>query len=205
VRALSAGFAAALSEAVARTGALVIADEVQCGLGRTGVPFYSAALGLKPDLMALGKALGGGVPIGAALASEEVASSLAAGDHGSTYGGNLLACRAGLVFIEELVDRGVLDHVKDVSRHLDRRLRAIQKEHDGVKAVLGAGLLRGLEMESDATPIVDAARRRGVLVNRTATRVVRMLPPLTIAKEDLDLGIDRLAEAIQETTAEVRA
>jgi acetylglutamate kinase len=205
VRALTSEFSAAVNAAAARTGALVIADEVQCGLGRTGVPFYSAALGLKPDLMALGKALGGGVPIGAALSSEAVAASLAPGDHGSTYGGNLLACRAGLVFIEELVDRDLIGHVRDVSAHLDDRLRAIRKENDSVKNLLGVGLLRGLEMDADAGPIVDAARRRGVLVNRTATRVVRMLPPLTIAKDDLDLGIDRLAEAIQETTAEVRA
>jgi predicted acetylornithine/succinylornithine family transaminase len=205
VRALTPVFAAAVNEARSRTGALVIADEVQCGLGRTGVPFYSAALGLKPDLMSLGKALGGGVPIGAALASEEVGTSLAPGDHGSTYGGNLLACRAGLVFIEELIDRHLIDHVKDVSGHLDRRLQAIQKENESVKNLLGVGLLRGLEMETDATPIVDAARRRGVLVNRTATTVVRMLPPLTISKDELDLGVDRLAEAIQETTAEVRA
>jgi acetylglutamate kinase len=205
VRALTPEFARAVNEAAARTGALVVADEVQCGLGRTGVPFYSAALGLKPDLMSLGKALGGGVPIGAALASEAVGTSLAPGDHGSTYGGNLLACRAGLVFLEELIDHHVIDHVKEVSGHLERRLQAIRKENDSVKNLLGVGLLRGLEMETDAAPIVDAARRRGVLVNRTATRVVRLLPPLTISKDDLDLGVDRLAAAIQETTAEVRA
>jgi acetylglutamate kinase len=204
VRALTSEFAAAVNDAAARS-VLVIADEVQCGLGRTGVPFYSAALGLRPDLMALGKALGGGVPIGAALASEAVATSLSPGDHGSTYGGNLLACRAGLVFIEELIDRDLIGHVRDVSAHLDGRLKAIRKGNDSVKNLLGVGLLRGLEMDADAGPIVDAARRRGVLVNRTATRVVRMLPPLTISKDELDLGIDRLAEAIQEATAEVRA
>jgi acetylornithine/succinyldiaminopimelate/putrescine aminotransferase len=109
------------------------------------------------------------------------------------------------VFLEELIDHHVIDHVKEVSGHLERRLQAIRKEHDSVKNLLGVGLLRGLEMETDAAPIVDAARRRGVLVNRTATRVVRLLPPLTISKDDLDLGVDRLAAAIQETTAEVRA
>ena len=95
VRPLTPAFAAAINEACARTGALFIADEVQSGLGRTGYPFYFAALGLKPHLVSVGKALGGGVPIGAALVSQEVADTISFGDHGSTYGGNLLACRAG--------------------------------------------------------------------------------------------------------------
>ncbi len=205
VRALTPEFAESVDRACRRTGALLIADEVQCGLGRTGVPFYSAELGLRPDLMALGKALGGGVPIGAALASEEVASSLAPGDHGSTYGGNLLACRAGLVFVEELIDRNLIGHVKEVAAHLDGRLRTIASRREGVVNLLGVGLMRGLEMDVDAAPVVEAARRRGVLVNRTATRVVRLLPALTISRDELDLGIDRLAEALQDVTAEVRA
>ena len=97
VRPLTPAFAAALNEASARTGALIIADEVQSGSGRTGYPFYSAAIGLKPHLMALGKALGAGVPVGATLVSSEVATKIMAGDHGTTYGGNLLACRAALL------------------------------------------------------------------------------------------------------------
>ena len=105
VRPLQPEMAAAITRRAATTGALLIADEVQCGLGRTGVPFYSSTLGLQPDLMALGKALGGGVPVGAALFSERVADAAAFGDHGSTYGGNLLACRAALVFLEELTVR----------------------------------------------------------------------------------------------------
>ena len=99
VRPLSSAMVSAIDAACRASGALLIADEVQCGLGRTGVPFYSSVLGLKPDLMATGKALGAGVPIGAALLSERVASAAAFGDHGSTYGGNLLACRAALVFL----------------------------------------------------------------------------------------------------------
>ena len=99
VRPLPQAMAAAIGESCRSTGALLIADEVQCGLGRTGRAFYSGALGLQPDLMALGKALGGGVPVAAAMFSERVASKAAFGDHGSTYGGNLLACRAALVFL----------------------------------------------------------------------------------------------------------
>src|SRR5262249_39162330 len=98
VRPISKTMADAIAAACRRTGALLIADEVQCGSGRTGRPFYSSALGLRPDLMALGKALGAGVPIGATLFSERVAAAAKPGDHGTTYGGNLLACRAALVF-----------------------------------------------------------------------------------------------------------
>jgi acetylornithine/succinyldiaminopimelate/putrescine aminotransferase len=100
VRPLSRPMADAVADACRRTGALLIADEVQCGLGRTGRPFYFTMLGLQPDLLALGKALGAGVPVGAAMFSERVGAAAAFGDHGSTYGGNLLACRAALVFLE---------------------------------------------------------------------------------------------------------
>ena len=114
VRPFSQPMADAIKQACARTGALLIADEIQCGLGRTGRPFYSGVLGLEPDLMAVGKALGAGVPIAAALFSERVAKAAAFGDHGSTYGGNLLACRAALVFLEELIDRDLISHVASV-------------------------------------------------------------------------------------------
>src|SRR5205823_2231278 len=125
VRPLTAAFAAALGEACKRSGALLIADEVQSGLGRTGWPFYSAALGLKPDLVAVGKALGSGVPIGAALVGDNVAAAISFGDHGSTYGGNLLACRAALCFLDELIDGGLLAHVGRVGRYFEERLAAI--------------------------------------------------------------------------------
>src|SRR5438128_6798182 len=118
IRPLTPAFAEAITEACAKSGALFIADEVQSGLGRTGYPFYFAALGLKPHLVAIGKALGGGVPVGAALVSEEVARTVAFGDHGSTYGGNLLACRAALCFLDQLVGGGLLGHIGRVGYHL---------------------------------------------------------------------------------------
>ena len=112
VRPLTPAFAAALTDACAKTGALLICDEVQGGLGRTGVPFHFQTLGLKPHLVSLGKALGAGVPIGAALISDEVAKTISYGDHGSTYGGNLLSCRAALTFLTELVEGGVMENAK---------------------------------------------------------------------------------------------
>ncbi len=115
VRPMTPEFAAAVNEVCASSGALLVADEVQCGLGRTGRPFHFTALGLSPDLVAVGKALAGGVPMGAALVSERVAGALSFGDHGTTFGGNLLACRAALVCLDALLG-GVIDHVKQVAR-----------------------------------------------------------------------------------------
>src|SRR5438128_1943019 len=156
VRPLTAAFAHAIGEACSKTGALLIADEVQSGLGRTGYPFYFAALGLRPDLVSVGKALGGGVPVGAALISEEVARTISFGDHGSTYGGNLLACRAALCFLDQLVGGGLLGHVNRVGRHFEARLRAIAAKQPLVKEVRGAGLMWGLELSRDAAPVVPA-------------------------------------------------
>jgi acetylornithine/N-succinyldiaminopimelate aminotransferase len=192
---LSADFVQAVKAATARTGTLLIADEIQCGLGRTGYPFYSTALGLAPDLIAIGKALGGGIPIGAALLREAVAQAVAPGDHGSTYGGNLLACRAGLYFIDQLLEGDLLAHVTAVGAHFERRLEQLVKAHPMAKEVRGAGVMRGIEIDRPAAAVVDAARPLGLLVNATAKTVVRLLPPLTITPEEIDEGMDRLDQA----------
>jgi acetylornithine/N-succinyldiaminopimelate aminotransferase len=199
VNPLSREMAAAIKAACADTGALLIADEVQCGLGRTGVPFYSRVLGLEPDLMALGKALGAGVPIGAALFTDRVAASAAPGDHGSTYGGNLLACRAALVFLEELIDHDLIGHVARVGAHLEQGLRAIAAARPAVRQIRGAGLMWGIDLDRPALPVVDAALRLGLLVNRTADTVVRLLPPYVITTSEIDEALGLLDQAIAVT------
>jgi predicted acetylornithine/succinylornithine family transaminase len=196
VRPLTPAFAAAIEEACERTGALLIADEVQSGLGRTGAPFYYQTLGLTPDLVSVGKALGSGVPIGAALISDGVASKISYGDHGTTYGGNLLACRAALCFLGELLEGGVMAHVAAVGRHFEERLRGIKAKHSFVKEIRGAGLIWGLDLDREATAVVPAGLARGVIVNRTADTVVRMLPPLVITNADVDEGLNRLDVAL---------
>jgi acetylornithine aminotransferase/acetylornithine/N-succinyldiaminopimelate aminotransferase len=196
VRPLTPAFAGAIAEACAKTGALLIADEVQSGLGRTGYPFYFAALGIKPHLVAVGKALGGGVPIGATLVSQEVADTIKFGDHGSTYGGNLLACRAALCVLDELVGGGLLAQVARVGRHFEQRLRSIAAKHPMVKEVRGKGLMWGLELDRDAAAVVPAALQQGVIVNRTAEKVVRLLPPLVITETDADEALGRLDAAL---------
>lgn len=203
VRPLTRTFAEALEAARARTGALLIADEVQSGLGRTGQAFYSTVLGVRPDLITVGKALGAGVPVAATLASEAVAQALAPGDHGSTYGGNLLACRAALVFLEELLDRGLLDHVRRVGAALETRLRRLQTAHRSIAEVRGVGLIWGLELTGDALPVVEAALRRGLLVNRTARTVVRLLPPFIVTEEEIDEAVGVLDGVLHEVSVGV--
>ena len=189
VRPLSAAFAAAVNEAARRTGTLVIADEVQSGLGRTGHAFYAPVLGLEPDLVAIGKALGAGIPIGAALMRERVAQTISPGDHGSTYGGNLLACRAALYFVDQLLDGSLLAHVTRVGAHFELRLRELAARHPIVTEVRGQGVMRGLELTIPASNVVDAARPLGLLANATAKTVLRLLPPLTVTESEIDEAI----------------
>jgi predicted acetylornithine/succinylornithine family transaminase len=204
VRPLSKDAVAAINAACVDTGALFIADEVQTGLGRTGVPFCFQAFGLTPDLVSVGKALGGGVPIGACLCSERIAQAVSPGDHGTTYGGNLLACRAAVFFLEQLMDKGLLDHINAVAPHFERQLRTLALRHPLILEVRGAGLMRGLELRVDALPVVDLARERGLLVNRTDEKVVRMLPPLTIETAELDRALDVLDTVFAEIGSEVQ-
>jgi acetylornithine/N-succinyldiaminopimelate aminotransferase len=202
VRPLTREFANTVNEVCQRTGTLLIADEVQCGLGRTGQPFYFQALGMNPDLVPVGKALAGGVPMGAALVKEEVAAALAFGDHGTTFGGNLLACRAALVCLDQLT-AGLMEHVKKTGAHLEARLREMQKKHPAIVEIRGAGLMWGLELNGDAAAVHEAAIRHGVLVNRTAEKVIRLLPPLIITETELDRALGMLDAAFSEVFAGV--
>jgi predicted acetylornithine/succinylornithine family transaminase len=195
VRPIPRETAQAITAACRKTGALLIADEVQCGLGRTGKPFVSPSLGLQPDLMALGKALGGGVPIGAALFSDRVAAAAQPGDHGSTYGGNLLACRAALVFLDALAS-GLMEHVAEVGSHLEAGLRQMASRQPAIRDIRGAGLMWGIELDRPAAPVVDAAFARGILINRTSDTVVRLLPPYVITRQEVDTALAALEPAI---------
>ena len=198
VRPISKATANAIAAACRRTGALLIADEVQCGCGRTGRPFYSGVLGLQPDLMALGKALGAGVPVGAALFSDRVAAAAKPGDHGTTYGGNLLACRAALVFLDEL-SNGLMDHVVAIGAYLERGLRAIASRRPAIKEVRGAGVMWGLDLDKPAAQVVEAALQRKLLINRTSDTVIRLLPPYVITEREIDEALPLLEAAIEAT------
>jgi predicted acetylornithine/succinylornithine family transaminase len=196
VRPLSPACADAIRSACQRTGTLLVADEVQCGLGRTGVPFHYQTLGLEPDLVSVGKALGGGMPVAASLISERVASAIQYGDHGTTYGGNLLACRAALFFLDALVDGGLMANVAAMGARLEAGLRALANRHPQVREVRGRGLMWGLDLTADAAPVIRAALDRGLIVNRTSETVVRLLPPYVITESLIDEGLRLLDDSL---------
>jgi len=196
VRPISAPMAAAIEGVCARTGALLIADEVQSGSGRTGPFLHCRTMGLTPDLVALGKALGAGVPIGVAMFSNAVAAAANPGDHGSTYGGNLLACRAALVFLDALGSADLTASMTAASEQLFAGLRAMQQRVPVMRDVRGAGLMIGIDLTVDAAPVVVAAFERGLLINRTSTTVVRLLPPYIISPADVDAALPLLEDAI---------
>src|SRR6185503_9907008 len=195
VRPIPAATIQAIKDACAKTGTLLIADEVQSGCGRTGQFLGSQTLGLTPDLVALGKALGGGFPIGAAMVSGRIAETIFPADHGTTYGGNLVACRAGLVFLGEL-DRTLQANVREMSVHLFAGLRALQAKHPVITDVRGLGLIAGLDFSKDPAAVVTAALERGLIVNRTSNTVIRLLPPYIVTKRDIDEAIGILDAAI---------
>jgi acetylornithine/succinyldiaminopimelate/putrescine aminotransferase len=136
--------------------------------------------------------------VGAALVRDAVAQRLNFGDHGSTYGGNLLACRAGLFFLDQLSNGGVLGHVAQLGPWVERRLTPLAQKHPAIQEVRGRGLMWGLELDRPAAPVVDAARARNLLVNATAQTVVRLLPPLTVTEGEMDEALTRLDAALSD-------
>jgi acetylornithine/succinyldiaminopimelate/putrescine aminotransferase len=130
---------------------------------------------------------------------------VSAGDHGSTYGGNLLGTRAAAFVLDQLMNHGLIEHVKTVGMHFERRLRSLALQHPLITEVRGAGLMRALQLPVDAMPVVNAARDRGLLVNRTDERVVRLLPPLTIQPAEIDRAVDILDDVFAAVGAEVSA
>jgi acetylornithine/N-succinyldiaminopimelate aminotransferase len=196
VRPIPPALAAAIRESCSRTGALLIADEVQSGSWRTGPFLHSGAIGLTPDLVALAKALGAGVPVGAVLLSERVARTVSPGDHGTTYGGNLLACRAALTFLD-VVD-GMRDSMRMASQRLFERLSGMAAARPAIITdVRGAGLIAGIEVTVDALAVVNAALERGLIINRTSGTVLRLLPPYIVTPADVDTAVDILDQAIE--------
>jgi len=177
-------------------GALLIFDEVQTGLGRTGRFLACQHFGVEPDILTLAKALGGGVPIGAMLAKEEVAGAFQPGDHASTFGGNPLACAAALAAVEELIYGGVVENAAAVGAYLYDRLLELAARYSIITEVRGLGLLLGAELAVDGGQIVNGCREKGLLINCVGGRVLRFAPPLTITREDVDRAVAVLDEVL---------
>lgn len=178
-------------------GLLLIFDEVQTGIGRTGELFAFQHEHVKPDIVTLAKGLAGGVPIGAILARDDVASHFVKGDHGSTFGGNPLATAAALATLKEVTAPGFLDRTRAASGRLIDRLRAIEDRHGLVTSVRGRGMLLAIGLARDCSAqVVDECRHRGLLVNNVRPDAIRLLPPLNVTDEEIDRACDILEAAI---------
>jgi len=172
---------------------LLILDEVQTGIGRTGKMFCYEHYGVEPDVMALAKGLGSGLPIGALLARDSVAKAFTPGTHAATFGGNPLVCAAAIATIEAVLEEGfVLDNCRRMGAYFMERLNWLKQRHSCIVSVRGMGLLVGMELTMDGKPIVQDCLEAGILINCTMDRVLRFVPPLIILKEDIDFLINRL-------------
>jgi len=192
------GFLAGLRALADENGCLLLFDEVQTGMGRTGSLFAYQQEGVTPDVMTLAKALGGGLPIGAMCTTKALSGALVPGTHGSTFGGNPLACAVAAVIFDELLEGGVLDHAKAMGERLGDGLEEIARAAGpGVIAeVRGRGLLRGLALKSAPASVIDACRERGVLVISAGDNVLRLAPPLIVTAEEIDDGLAVLREVL---------
>ena len=200
--ALSQEFMETARELTSRHHALLICDEIQAGLGRTGRYLASQWYGVKPDIVLLAKPLAGGLPLGAFLAREEVAGSLAAGMHGSTFGGGPLACRVALEFLAILKEEKILANVRTVGRYFEKKLRALRKKHPLIQTVRGKGLMLALDLDRPSRPFVQAALDRGLIINSTHDTVLRFLPPLIIEKKHVDQACAILDSIFTEASRE---
>jgi acetylornithine/N-succinyldiaminopimelate aminotransferase len=170
----------------------MILDEVQTGFGRTGKWFAREHSGITPDIMTTAKAMGGGFPMGAMLAREEVAAHFVPGDHASTFGGNALSCAAALANIEVIKKEGLVKRSEELGKYLISSLEKMDKDY--VKDIRGKGLMIGMELSIKCEDIVNKARERGILLNCTSESVLRFVPPLTITKEQIDTVVSVLNE-----------
>ena len=195
-----------LRELCDKHGLLLIFDEVQAGVGRTGKFFAHQKAGVAPDIMAVAKGIGGGFPLGACLATTEAGKGMTAGVHGTTYGGNPLAMAVGNEAIDMILEPGFLDHVNKIAGYLHQQLGALTAAHPGVfESVRGQGLMIGLKMKTDAAAFIAAARANGLVVLPAGDNVVRLLPPLTLTEEEAREGLDLLNKTDSQIEAQKAA
>lgn len=196
VRPVSDEFLVFLRELCTETGSALIFDEVQCGLGRTGTWFASEHSGVVPDMYTLAKPLGGGFPMGAVLVNDAIADALAPGDHATTFGGGPFVATVALDVVRTVADPDFLAAVREKGELLGARLQSLAQRSQRVSEARGRGLMWGLELNEIAAPIVAAARERHLLVLTAGPTVIRIVPALTITREDLERGLAILAEVL---------
>lgn len=182
----------AINELREKFGCLVIADEVQTGVGRLGTFLGVEKYGLQGDIVSLAKGVGGGLPLGMVLMTEHVASALRPGDHGTTFGGNPLACAAGLAVVNEVTSAGFMESVKSRSEEMKAGLTKLSEKYSFLGAVHGDGLLLGIETEKPVADLITMAREYGLLVHRAGANVLRLLPPLNVSKTEVEEALSIL-------------
>jgi acetylornithine/N-succinyldiaminopimelate aminotransferase len=198
---LAPDFLLAARELCNRHHALLVLDEIQCGLGRTGRHFAFQHSGVEPDLVTLAKPIAAGYPLGAVLGNARTADGLQAGDHGTTFGGGPLACRMALEFLDVLEEEGLLENAVSTGHYLVEQLRMLASRHDLIREVRGLGLMVGVEVGPDAPRIVQKMLSRGAVANAAHDTVVRLLPPLIITREHVDEFIRIFDESLCEVEA----
>ncbi|MGD0038195.1 MAG: acetylornithine/succinylornithine family transaminase [Bacteroidota bacterium] len=187
INVISKEFVQKLKSLQEKLGFLVVADEIQAGLGRTGKFFSFEHYDIYPDIVVIAKAIGGGLPLGAILGNERVADVLTYGVHGTTFGGNPVACAAGCAVMEEIVDKGLMKQAGAIGEYLKSKAIELQKQFPSiVKEVRGYGCMLGIDLNRNGQPIVDELLNRGILINCTNTNVLRLLPPYIISMEQCD-------------------
>ena len=177
---------------------LLILDEIQCGMGRTGYMYAWQRFGVKPDIMTSAKALGCGVPVGAFMMTEKVAQhSLTAGDHGTTYGGNPLACAAVEKVLDLFEEDHIIEHVREVAPYLEQRLNELADKYDCIKERRGVGLMQGLVFDHPVGDIINRALEKGLILINAGADIIRFVPPLVITRENVDEMIAILDTCIE--------
>ena len=179
-------------------GLLMIADEVQTGIGRTGALFACEQTEVVPDMITLAKALGNGFPIGALLAKEKIAAAFVPGNHGSTFGGNPLACAAALATLETVLDEGILENCRKVGAYFLSRLEELKNKHPRIREVRGQGLILAVELTAPGAEFVEKCMGKGLLINCTNGNVLRFVPPLILTRQDVDKAVGILDGALEE-------
>jgi len=190
-------FLTACREISRERGALLMLDEVQTGIGRTGRMFAYEHFGITPDVMTLAKGLGGGVPIGACLATDEVAQAFTPGSHASTFGGNPLVCAAALAVLDVMEEEDLLAHCASMGAYAMESLRDLKSRCPVVTDVRGLGLLIGIEVTVDARELVHDLRKRGILANATSEKVLRLVPPLIVTQAEIDRVVITLGNVLE--------
>ncbi|HES57850.1 MAG TPA: aspartate aminotransferase family protein [Firmicutes bacterium] len=185
-------------------GMALVFDEVQCGIARTGKWFACAHYGVRPDIMALAKGLGAGFPVGATLCSEKIAGAIAFGDHGTTFGGNPLACRCALATLDAIEDNNLVDYVAKQGARLIERLQTAGEKQPQIAEVRGRGLMLGVELDFPGAAVVEEMKNRGVLGNCTRDKVLRLVPPLNTPAAELDRMADVLLDSVREVAGRGR-